>query len=24
LFWILDGVMQFDDLVIEATPVGHS
>ena len=24
LFWILDGVLQFDDLVIEATPVGHS
>ena len=24
LFWILDGVMQFDDLVIEAAPVGHS
>jgi hypothetical protein len=24
LFWLLDGVMQFDDLVIEATPVGHS
>jgi len=24
LFWILDGVMQFDDLIIEATPVGHS
>ena len=24
LFWILDGVMQFDDLVIEATLVGHS
>ena len=24
LFWILDEVMQFDDLVIEATLVGHS
>ena len=24
LFWILDGVMQFDDLVIETTPVGRS
>ena len=24
LFWILDAVMQFDDLIIEATPVGHS
>ena len=24
LFWLLDGVMQFDELVIEATPVGHS
>ena len=24
LFWILDGVMQFDDLVIEATLVGRS
>lgn len=24
LFWVLDGVMQFDDLVIETTPVGRS
>lgn len=24
LFWILDGVMQFDDLVFETTPVGRS
>ena len=24
LFWILDAVMQFDDLIIEASPVGHS
>ena len=24
LFWILDGVMQFDDLVIETTAVGRS
>ena len=24
LFWILDGVMQFDDLVIETTPVARS
>ena len=24
LFWILDGVMQFDDLIFETTPVGRS
>lgn len=24
LFWVLDGVMKFDDLVIETTPVGRS